>query len=416
MSDPSYQTIPLEQLTAGMFVVELDIPWMDSPFLTHSRKIKGSKDIQALKQSGVKTVVIDIERGAKPVVGNVQEEGAPASTPGSEAALKTAIKLAPAKQKLAPQSLQAELGAARQVRAQVKRMVGELLESLENEKAINTDEINPLIDETLASLERNNQALMSLVHLSRKSQKLADHAFSTYCLALNIGTLKGVEHTDLQALGLAALLHEAGWVQLPLNLMGKRTRYTTKEIQLIQRHVEMGCKMLQSAKLPALACQIIEQHHERCDGSGYPNRLKQDNIHVLSRILAVADSYDERVHQLQDKPGVLPRNALRELYIEAEKGIFDAEVVAAFVAMMGVYPVSTAVVLNTGEKAVVIENCPRTHNPRVRIFYNEQGKPLAEPVEVELFKNDNEGRRIDKVIDPSNSREDPFDLLVLEAI
>ena len=89
---------------------------------------------------------------------------------------------------------------------------------------------------------------------------------------------------------------------------------------------------------------------------------------------------------------------------------------AAFVAMMGVYPVSTAVVLNTGEKAVVIENCPCTHNPRVRIFYNEQGKPLAEPVEVELFKNDNEGRRIDKVIDPSNSREDPFDLLVLEAI
>lgn len=409
MKEPNYQTIPLEQLVIGMLVVELDIPWMDSPFLTHSRKIKGPKDILALKQSGVKTVVIDIDRGTRPAV-----ESLPHQAPSSGVDTESTVKPTLVKSGLAPQSLEAELGAARQVRAQVKRMVGELLDSLEHEKAINTDDINPLIDETLASLERNNQALMSLVHLSRKSQKLADHAFSTYCLALNIGAIKGIEHADLQALGLAALLHEAGWVQLPLNLMGKRTRYTTKETQLIQQHVKMGCKMLQSAKLPAQVCQIIEQHHERCDGSGYPNRLQHDKIHVLSRILAVADSYDERVHQLQDKPGLLPRNALRDLYLEAEKGIFDTEIVAAFVAMMGVYPVSTAVVLNTGEKAVVIENCQRTHNPRVRIFYNEHGKPLTEPIDVELLKNDAEGRRIDKVIDPANSREDPFDLLVLE--
>ena len=417
MSELHRQSIPLEYLTVGMFVVDLDVPWINSPFLTHSRKIKSFKDIDALRRSGVKNLVIDTDRGVASKLSHQYKEGV-SRDDGSEESLAPNTA-APSKNVEQPAksiepripSVSVEMAAAQKVAAQVKRVANSLLEALNANKAIDVKVVAPLVDDTLDSLCRNDQALMSLVHLSRKSQKLADHAFSTFCIALNMGLALKHSPADLQTLGLAALLHEAGWQQLPLNLMGKRTKYTTNEEQLITKHVDIGLNMLQTSNLPELAGRIIAEHHERDNGTGYPNGLKGADIHPLSQILAIADSYDERIHQLQDKPGLLPRNALQGLYRETKKGAFDARAMTAFVSMMGVYPVTSAVLLESGEKGVVTEHNQHAHTTRVKIIYDGSGKALESPVEV-FISQTGEGRAIKSLLDPSDSRVDPFALLV----
>jgi HD-GYP domain-containing protein (c-di-GMP phosphodiesterase class II) len=220
------QSVSLDQVVIGMFVVELDIPWIDSPFLSHARKIKSAKEIESLRRAGVKNLVIDTRKGPSLSVAEV-------SPPELERATPPALESEPP----VPTSLEQEMGAARKLRGEVNRVVADLFDQFERELPVDANALHPLIDDTLKSLARNNQALLSLAHLSRKSQKLNDHAFSVFCLALNLGVVLGVDAASLKHLGSAALLHEAGWVQLPLNLMGKRTRYTPAEKQLVAQHV-----------------------------------------------------------------------------------------------------------------------------------------------------------------------------------
>jgi HD-GYP domain-containing protein (c-di-GMP phosphodiesterase class II) len=398
------QSVSLDQVVIGMFVVELDIPWIDSPFLSHARKIKSAKEIESLRRAGVKNLVIDTRKGpsASPVaeLNPLEPDRVAPVAPETEVPLAT--------------SLEQEMGAARKLRGEVNRVVADLFDQFERELPVDANALHPLIDDTLKSLARNNQALLSLAHLSRKSQKLNDHAFSVFCLALNLGVVLGVDAVSLKHLGAAALLHEAGWVQLPLNLMGKRTRYTPAEKQLVAQHVSIGCKLLLASELPPLVYRIIEEHHERGDGSGYPSQLRLADMHPLSQILALVDEYDERVHQLHDGPGILPRNAIQALYKDSKSGLYDGKVLAAFVTLLGGYPVSSAVQLSNGSKGVVIENVVREHITRVKLYYDSTGKPLKEAQLVQLKEPPDDGLTIEKLLDLSSNRDDPYGLLVWE--
>lgn len=396
-------TIPISRLCAGMFVVKMDIPWIDSPFLRHSRLIKGDDDINKLMGANVKTLVIDLSKGCGP-----KEE--PTQTPppvNNESETSPAPESPPPSP---PPSLKEELSEAKQLRNKIREVMSNIMDCLERELPIKTAELTPLVDDTLESIERNNQALMNLAHLSRKTQKLADHAFSTFCLCLNLATYLKLEKTDQHTLGLAALMHEAGWVQLPQQLLGKRTAYSPTETKLIKTHIANGLKVLKTADLTEVTLRIIEEHHEHSDGSGYPKGLNADELHSLSKLLSVVDRYDEMVHQLTDKPGMLPTNALRKLYVEADAGKYDKQTVTALIASLGIYPVTSAVLLNTGEKAIVLEVFPDAHlQPVLEIHYDENGKPLTTPIKVSLRdqRPDAPNRAIVNVLDPSNAIDDP---------
>lgn len=386
-----------------MFVVKMDIPWIDSPFLRHSRLIKGDDDINKLIAANVKTLVIDLSKGCGP-----EEKSTPTQAPVSEE--KDTPSTLQTDSPSPPPTLKEELNEAKQLRNKIREAMGNIMDCLERELPLKTAQLTPLVDDTLESIERNNQALMNLAHLSRKTQKLADHAFSTFCLCLNLATYLKLEKSDQHTLGLAALMHEAGWVQLPQQLLGKRTAYSPTEIKLIKTHIPNGLKMLKTADLTEATLRIIAEHHEHSDGSGYPNGLKADELHALSKLLSVVDRYDEMVHQLTDKPGMLPTNALRKLYVEADAGKYDKQTVTALIASLGIYPVTSAVLLNTGEKAIVLEVFPDAHlQPVLEIHYDDNGKPLASPIKVSLRdqRPDAPNRAIVNVLDPGNAIDDP---------
>jgi HD-GYP domain-containing protein (c-di-GMP phosphodiesterase class II) len=407
MAERSSLTISIEELRVGMFVTKLDIPWLSSPFLTHSRLIKKRDDIDALIKCGVKELVIDPSKGIEP-----ERKEAP---PPPIVATVTPASPSPKLTSPAKTDFEQELQVAFVLRSKIKRSIENIQQSLQLEKPIETTELLPLIDSTLDSLARNDQALMSLAHLSRKAQRIADHAFGTFCLSLNLALQLKITATDREQLGLAALLHEAGWVQLPLNLMGKRTPYTAAEEKLVQQHTLNGEKILKGSNLPELTGRIIAEHHERLDGRGYPRRLRGEQVHWLTQLFSVVDTYEERVHQLTDQPGMLPINAMRSLYRDAEQGGFNVQIVASFISMLGVYPATTAVLLNTGEKGVVIfSHADAPLAPVIEIHYRNDGKLLNEPLRIDLNNVTTELKRtIEKAIDPTHPGVDPHRRLIL---
>lgn len=397
-----------------MYITKLEIPWMESPFLSHNRVIKSQEDIDKLKKAGVTAVIVDPnkhnEEGSAPE-GKLKNKTAPLANkkPSSSNVSSTQKKAAPQTKQQASaaatkgKSLGAEISKASKLRDTVRKALTSTLESLSAGNAINKKELTPLIDQTLESLERNNQALLNLAHQSHRTQKLADHAFSTCCIALNLAQNLNVSHNDIESLGVAALLHEAGWAQIPIQLMGKRKSYTQIEKLLIRKHSELGVRALSKCEVSDLTQRIVAEHHELCNGKGYPKKLSAEKIHPLSKLFSVVDRYDELVHQLTDQPGMITTNALRSLYSDAQEHIYDQTSVAQLISLLGVYPISSAINLSNGAIGVVREvsvSCPLL--PLVEIHVDENGKLLDTPFFIDLAAGNETSNPITvkSVIDP----------------
>lgn len=425
MSKKPFKSISISSLEVGMHITKLDISWIDSPFYKHSRLIKTAKEIEQLKNSGVKQVEIDPNRGKDVELKKADKE--PAETPKvteEEVAANTPdpTETSPKPETRSSQQkgafLQQEIARAKEIHKQVRAAINSTLDALSAGNAFNKEKLTPIINQTLESLERHNQALLNLAHVSRRTQKMADHAFSTFCIALNLAQQQKCPREEIEALGIAALVHEAGWAHIPLQLMGKRNPYTESEKILIQKHAYLGVRALDRCEVSNLTRRIVAEHHEQCDGKGYPNKLSSNELHPLSRLFSVVDRYDELVHQLTDKPGMLPTNALRVLYAQAQKNIYDPQAVAQLISILGVYPISSAVHLSNGALGLVRE-VPRKNPllPLVEIHVDESGKVLDTPIFIDLADNDVSDKTltIDSIIDPLNATDPNHKRLLLNA-
>ncbi len=409
MTKKPLRKIELEQLEVGMYVTKLDISWMDSPFLSHSRKIGSIKDISLLKKAGVKILTIDPNKGQDATETQPHETAKRQNTPETkDVANENRLPDQSVPKKTKEKVLAEEINSALEIRSQVKKAIINIHRDLNSGGLFNSNEVYPLIENTLDSLERYHHALFNLAHISKRNQKIADHTFSTFCITLSLGKKCSLSDEEIEALGVAALVHEVGWSHIPVSLMGKRMQYTNAEIKLIQQHSKTSLKAIEKCDISRVSKRIVAEHHELCDGSGYPNQLKSEQIHPLTKMLSVVDRYDELVNQLNDKPGMLPTNALRHLYLCAQKKIYDAECVSALISLLGVYPVSSAVELSNGALGVVRE-VPLDNNlkPLVEIRVDPQNQRLDIPYYIDLACDQSQENSVSitRVIDPTDSKE-----------
>ncbi len=413
--------ISIAQLKPGMFIHELDIPWLQSPFLRHRRKINSQKDILLLKKAAVKELVIDLQRGD-----DVSSGDTPAQIQETEKNIPvvdkpveektTTEKQVEGEQKSVSEKkakLNEELKVARVLQGKISRMVNELGNLVKEGRPIAVQTINPLIDEARDSLVRNDQALLTMLHLHRQDIKLSDHGFGVFAVVLPLAMRLGRSDQDISDLGLAALLHDTGWARLPIHLLGKNKAYTEMEQKLIHQHPGIVKKVLQQSEdVPENVIKLVTQHHEFSDGSGYPKHLKDTEIFELVEILQVADFYDEFIHGLTDKPGMLPVNALKLLYQLTRKGQFREEIVGELIHVMGIYPLTSAVRLSSGEKGLVIEiDKQKPLFPQVKIIYEADGKRCIDERIVDLSHCEQDDLRVAGVIEPLDQKEDPMGLL-----
>lgn len=421
----SKRKISILNLRKGMFIHELDISWIKSPFLRHRRKINSPNDIALLKKAGVKELTIDLSRGddveqdKTDVPNETQKDNAPENTSPTEELTPNVVVEQQVEKKPEKTVLSDEIKVAKVLQGKIGQLVTQLGSMIKEGQAVSAKDITPVINETRESISRNDQALLTMLHIHRQDLKLSDHGFGVFAVILPLALKLGCTDDEVNSLGMAALLHDTGWTRLPMHLFGKKKAYTSSEIQLIKQHPTIVENVLnKSEDIPEQVKILVKQHHECNDGSGFPAQLKKDKIHKLTEILQVADLYDEYIHGLTDQPGMLPTNALKKIYQAARKGQFSETVVSEMIHVMGIFPLTSAIELSNGEKALVVEiDKQKPLLPRIKIMYDANGQACKTEKIIDLA-NQNEGEdiKIVKVIDPIDDLDDPLGILRVEEV
>jgi HD-GYP domain-containing protein (c-di-GMP phosphodiesterase class II) len=362
----------------------------------------------------VKLVTIDTSKGKD--VANAKQDAIKESVPETKVTPEKSDLLsnnvAPTVPK--PASIDVELGVAKELMSKMTGIVTEMNESFKNGETVGASQVSPFIEETLASLQRNNQALTTLINMQRKDQSLAEHAFATFSLILSLSLKLNLKNEEKEMLGLAAFFHDVGWLKLPLNLLGKKSAYTSSEVKLIHQHISIGHKtLLKQCDLPDLVLRIISEHHEFIDGSGYPQKLSAEKLHPLSKFFSVVVRYDELIHGLLDRPALTPNGALAALFKESQQGKLDPLAVSHLISLLSVYPAGSCVLLSNKEKARVIEAHPdHPKQPKVKVYYDISGIAHSKARVLDLARQSgHEPLEIVSILDISDPKVDPAHVL-----
>jgi HD-GYP domain-containing protein (c-di-GMP phosphodiesterase class II) len=376
--------IPVGDLCVGMYLHELGGAWLDHPFWRSSFKIEDAQTIQKIRASGVPDAWIDTAKGLD-VIGGTTEEQADAEV---EREFQSSItEPEPAAQRL---STEAEIAKAREVCARAVQEVGKLFQEARMGKAIQTDAIIPVATEIAASVERNPGVLSALLRLRHQDTYTYMHSVSVGALMVGLGRQLGIESSQLPELGLAGLLHDIGKVGIELELLNKKGSLSEEEFARLRNHAPYGHRLLVKGNASEIALQVTRHHHERADGSGYPDGLGGDAISLPARMAAVCDVYDATTSNRPYKDAWQPAFALRKM-AEWSRTQYDLRVFHAFVRAVGIYPIGTLVRLKSGYLAIVVDQSDAALlTPQVKVFYAiEHGRRIPAKV-IDLDREDDE--------------------------
>jgi len=248
------------------------------------------------------------------------------------------------------------------------------------------------------------------------------HPVKTTSLSLLIGKAAGMGQTELINLGMAALLQNIGYAALPQGLVDKEGPLTENEVLTVQKHAAYGAEIVkrygQAAQETAL---IVQQHHERWNGTGYPQGLKARNICHGARILGITDSVVALVSKRPHRGCILPKEAqdfvnafsgdlgdadfLRphqamEFIVAYSGELFDPELVKIFTQQLPTYPSGIMVKLNTGEVGIVSNaNCGYFSRPKVRLCYDSELREMDKFPDINLADAEHQRKLIVQVME-----------------
>ena len=232
-----------------------------------------------------------------------------------------------------------------------------------------------------ATIQRNPDAVVLLHRLQQKSTYELRRAMDSSILMITFGRALQVDQERLEVLGLAGMLLDVGKVRIPDEVLHKTGMLTPDEYQIMKSHVMHSVELVRdtAGRLPPEVEEIILQHHERQDGNGYPQGLKGSDICANAAIASIADSFSELTSERCFPEPMSPSSALNHLYSMRGQGFQDA-LVEQFIQCIGLYPVGSAVELNTGEIGIVVtQNPARRLQPSVMLVLDRNRKQLPQP-------------------------------------
>lgn len=354
--------ISVTDLRVGMFIQELGGAWLDHPFWRSSFKLDDAQTIQKIRSSGIHEAWIDTAKGLD-VAGGVSEE---------EAVAEVELDLQASAAETRPPiwiSTEEEIARAREVCIRAVAELGTLFQEARMGKAIQPETLLPVATRIAASVERNPGVFSALLRLRQQDTYTYVHSVSVAALMVGLARQLGLEASQLPEIGLAALLHDIGKVGIDLGLLNKRGRLTEAEFDRLREHAPYGHRLLVKSNAGEIALTVARHHHERSDGSGYPDRLSGDRISIYARMAAVCDVYDATTSNRPYKDAWQPAHALRKM-AEWSRSQYDTRVFHAFVRTVGIYPIGTLVRLKSGHLGVVLDqNETALLMPRVKVFF-----------------------------------------------
>jgi putative nucleotidyltransferase with HDIG domain len=274
-------------------------------------------------------------------------------------------------------TLSDELQRAAQLRARSADAMRHMFKEVRLGNAIEPSVCAPLVDDVVESINRHPDALLSLARLKTADEYTYMHSVAVCALMVALGRQLGFEDAQCREAGMAGMLHDLGKAAMPQDVLNKPGKLTAEEFEIIKQHPARGYEMLRAGGAVSDAViDVCRHHHERFDGTGYPDGLAGEGISLLARMGAVCDVYDAITSNRPYKAGWDPAHSLAQM--ASWKGHFDPSVFQSFVKSIGIYPTGSLVRMRSGRLAVVLEQNPAVlTKPRVKLFFSTKaGLPL----------------------------------------
>ena len=254
----------------------------------------------------------------------------------------------------------------------------------------------------IESHTRNNYSLMAIRHIKDASIYLEQHAIGMAVLGVHFAKALKLSNAYIEVICLGALLFDLGRARLPQAMVAKTTKMTDSEFDLFRKHIQFGEQMFKKCDdIPKAAYQMLMDHHEKLDGSGYPAGKQGDEISVYGKIAAIIDAYDAMTSEQAHKPSMGPIKASQKM--QKESGLaFDKKLLSVFLNSIGRIPVGSCVLLSNGRVGFVLTLNKSFQPALVRQVYSLTNKAFVETSDIELNRPANLGTevRIEKDIDP----------------
>jgi HD-GYP domain-containing protein (c-di-GMP phosphodiesterase class II) len=361
--------VPVGRLDIGMFVAQLDRPWLETPFALQGFYVLSRADVDSLAEycDYVYVDPLRAQRSPKKLIKSRAKAGRRAAYTDTVAMRDEFI------------TVEADYESAN---AAISKVFDRLKKGSPLDVVAVTKVISPLIDSVL----RNRDALAALVRIKKKDDYTYSHCLSTAVWSAILGRQLGLDKNTLKSLALGAALTDVGKINVDQTLLAKPSRLSTDEMETVREHVEHSLKIARGTEVSAEVLAVIALHHERHDGSGYPNGLKGTAIPLLARIAGIADSYDAMITPRPYAKARSSFEAMQEL-ADLRDVKFQAELIEQFMQAVGLFPTGSLVELNTGEVAIVVaQNPSRRLKPKVMIVLDPNKRRCTEFVVVDLLK------------------------------
>jgi putative nucleotidyltransferase with HDIG domain len=363
--------VAVKQLTVGMFVDGFDENWLKHSLWRSRFLIKDQARLREIQQSGIQHCWIDVSKGSDVT----------AQKPQQSVVAGPATPEKPQAPKRERPPLSEELTRAARVRARSADVMRKMFTEARLGNAIEPAACASLVDDVVESIDRHPDALLSLTRLKTADEYTYMHSVAVCALMVALGRQLGLDDAECREAGMAGMLHDLGKAAMPQNILNKPGKLTPEEFDIIKQHPMRGYEMLLDAPNVSDGVRdVCRHHHERMDGTGYPDGLTGEQISLLARMGAVCDVYDAVTSNRPYKAGWDPAQSLSQM--ATWKGHFDTTVFQSFVRSVGIYPTGSLVRMRSTRLAVVLEqNAAALTKPRVKLFFSTKaGLPLEHQI------------------------------------
>lgn len=377
----SIKKIEIADLKVGMFIADLGAGWMDHPFVRSSFAVRESATIEKIIRAGIREVYIDVSRGLDVAHAPTREE---VERKLDEDLMQVAAEVkAPVRT-----SFRDEVVRAARVRDEANRITHDVLNDIRLGKQVAVERVEPVVQQMTESILRNGSALISLCRVKDKDDYTFLHSVSVCALLVSFCRASGMDADTIHLVGIGGLLHDIGKMKVADNILNKPGKLSDDEFVQMKSHVVESMNVLSATPgIQRDSILVAHQHHERHDGSGYPLGLKGDAISRIGQMAAVCDVYDALTSDRCYHKGMAPHEALRKI-LEWSKYHFKPEVAQQFIRCIGIYPVGTLVMLESGRIGLVHDQHEGGNlmQPIVRILYDSKRRTYIPPAVVDLSK------------------------------
>jgi HD-GYP domain-containing protein (c-di-GMP phosphodiesterase class II) len=377
--------IPIDQLAIGMYVAELDRPWVETSFLFQGFEIKTEQELRAVRDicnhvyvdttKRKKNVAITPVSNKKPIVNAQSLEIASYGTPPKKLG-----------------KFENEISRAEKTYENAELVVSNFMKTVENGGGIDSTIAKNAVEECVNSVLHSPDAMLWLSQLKNKDEQVAQHSLNVSILSIVLGRHINLSTADLNKVGLCGMMHDVGKLLIPPEILHKSTLLDEEETRIMKTHTRLGYNLLKSSdNMNASAAMVALTHHEQLDGKGYPRRMQESGISHFTKIVSIANAYDGLT---TDQPNQKGKTHLEATHIitNLTGTHFDPSLVVKFVESIGVYPPGSLVELTNGAVAMVIEVHERIKlRPKIILILDEGKKPVAERI-IDLSKMEKDSR------------------------